>query len=1617
MQEKKLNFERLLASLIVLMLLAVNFLPSLKLISYALEEVEELEVVGNFQIGDGELANSASLDVGEQNGKIILDVKINGKGYLKSGSFNFDGKENFKIQEASEDLVKNGKIKVKMVDKDNPDKIVLPIQFNAKSEYEQDYFNKKNKIKFSGTYVDNNGNEEKIEKEIVLTLAWTESFDVNIENEVVKNIEYEQDGVNTRIVQSILKISKSNVDSKLPVQSSHVEIDIPQIEGLNLVNTKVKANKLAFSQGTEDADVVFDESNYKIDGNIIRIDVSSVSGEKVKLDNFGEDIYALTFIYNGTSDVQSVDGKVRVVANGFTGITEENTAVINYDLADATKKLVSYYRENKTDTISLGYLVANSIQNRYDISYNKKDVLNISRPELLSGIEVIDSDEYFTTEDGKIFNIDTFYNSTKFNKEELQEVLGEEGYVEILNTDGKVIAKVEAKKEADEEGNIVVDYSEDISTISYRTSEPKEEGTITVLSNKWFNTVPYSKNEIASFSELINSSHAYAYYKEGFSDDLGKVESGIIVTPTFTNATAYCSTNTISTVSENKGVNFQIYLNNSEDTSDLYESPIFEIKFPMAVTNVDVSNVNLFYANNELAISNVETLNDNEGRIVLRVALTGNQVSYDLNKETNGTVISFDADITLDEFTTGITEDIEILYANFAATGYYDSTEWKMLSEGSGSNGIYTIPISYDVPEGLVNVQTTEIESTEKTVEETEEVTAEEDLTSEENEKDNSKVVSIKQGVQDGFLQEGVEAQLATMTISVLNNTNKRYTSFSILGRIPFKGNKDVRTGKDLGTTVDTILDKQIKSLDPNLAYDVYYSENEEATEDLFAENNNWSKDFDKMGAIKSYLIIIDPTYILEPNNTLEFEYDYIIPANLGLGEAMYGTYASFYKEIVGDTVQENTQANESADAVGYKTSRKATVEAEFNLVSKFVQERFDADFELKVRNTSDVDASNVYAQITIPNYFNLVDVFGIDGTYEVEGSTLQLLIPEVKAGEEKVALIKFNVNSLAKTENASLSVGIFGDSIQDTVTATTQEFEIQKAKLLISDAFSRYAAIPGVLLPNTYSMMNVSEESMGRVEFTRNVGEAFKIEELVVSLGSDGVTTEIDNENHYFKIIIDDFTPGKAVLFEYDLIVNYLDKQEPINKAKIVTTYNLENQEPMTQEMLVDYYTAILDVRNTRNTNSGFSSVGETVDYEYEIVNKSEYDIFNLGIEINNSENEEINYVKVSTTENEEYYSGNAIGCIVAVLKAKENATVTVNATVLEGEKIANNHIALKLDNRIISETAYETIIEDNNEKSSYSIIGMAFVDRNNNSRQDENEEVLDGIVVDLYDSKTNEYVNSTITNVGGRYEFNDIENGQYYVKFDYDDSKYKINTSEQAKVLNINNKNLTDNIYLADKSISNVDLSLTDENIFDLNLDATVEKITVQNSAESTNIVVENNKLAKVDINPDIVKDSKVIIEYKLTVKNQGTIPGKVNKIVDYLPKDFVFDSTLNPDWYLESDGNLYTRSLVNEYINPGEERSLSLVLVREMTGENTGLAHNSFEIVEAMNDMGIKDIDSTFGNKTDEDDFATADVIIGIQTGEILRQLPLIAGGIVVVVLMGILVWRIIDRRRYV
>ena len=351
------------------------------------------------------------------------------------------------------------------------------------------------------------------------------------------------------------------------------------------------------------------------------------------------------------------------------------------------------------------------------------------------------------------------------------------------------------------------------------------------------------------------------------------------------------------------------------------------------------------------------------------------------------------------------------------------------------------------------------------------------------------------------------------------------------------------------------------------------------------------------------------------------------------------------------------------------------------------------------------------------------------------------------------------------------------------------------------------------------------------------------------------------------------------------------------------------------------------------------------------------------------------------------------------------------------------SNDLSLSLDKIFDIKIPLYTMIENPEKENIKELSGLVFVDSNSNQQFDNSETTLGGIVVNLFNSESNECVGSTITDMSGRYTFKDVENNQYYVKFNYDDTKYSISKSEKnsfenkTSVLNINNNYVTDNINVSDTSVSNVNLPLTNDNIFDMSVNTTVEKMTVQNRAESNQFVSENKKLAKVDIDPDLVGDSKVLIEYKIEVRNQGTIEGNVNKLVDYIDNDIIFDSSLNPDWYLGNDGNIYTTTLKNTSIKPGETKELRLVLIKNMTEENTGLVHNCVEIAEAVNYKGIADVDSIYNNRLDEDDLSYADSIIGVATGLKIGIFPIILIGILILIPIGLGIWKIIDERRYV
>ena len=316
------------------------------------------------------------------------------------------------------------------------------------------------------------------------------------------------------------------------------------------------------------------------------------------------------------------------------------------------------------------------------------------------------------------------------------------------------------------------------------------------------------------------------------------------------------------------------------------------------------------------------------------------------------------------------------------------------------------------------------------------------------------------------------------------------------------------------------------------------------------------------------------------------------------------------------------------------------------------------------------------------------------------------------------------------------------------------------------------------------------------------------------------------------------------------------------------------------------------------------------------------------------------------------------------------------------------------------------------------YVITGVAWNDQNANGQRDLDEPLISGIEVLLLDKNTNQIVKDvdsnedkvTTTDANGTYRFDNLRVGEYAVAFLYDTGRYEITEYQKKDVnqtmnsdalevdLNYNGQirkaGVTDTIKISSANVRNIDIGLLETERFDLSLSKEVSKITLTTPTIGTKEYVHNNSVAKVELLDRNVGNSTMVIEYKITVTNEGGVPGYVTTIVDYLPDEFTFNSELNKEWYEGNDGNIYTNCLEDKEIKPGESKEITLLVSKKITESTIGIINNTAEIYEAYNELGLEDVDSTPGNGVaNEDDISSSDVVVSLVTGKIVTYTAII------------------------
>ena len=1529
---------------------------------------------------------------------------------------------------------------------DSEVRIEVPIEYKNEEFVNENQISSDNKIVFSGTFVDNEGEEVEVSKEVTLNVSWKDEKEINTESEATKYIDYGA-GV---ILQTVERINNESEEKTLPVKATEIEINVPTLKEAKPSKITVVANSLEATNGEGAGEVEFSEDNWeynaeenkliiKVENTKQKVEVKENEGEYLQegetkeeeryYNGTGIDEYLVTYTYEnvevGEEEKVTVGTNVTTKMTTVSGVEGENNETTvtenkeyNYELQGKAGDIVSLNKENKKGEISKAYTYVNyNNTGKYETEIGEEVIVNISYKDIVEGIEVKDErNEYVDKAGNRVETGDIYYKRISIAKENFDSILGETGEIKVKDEAGNVIAVVNKDSSVNEAGNIEIGFEGRYGKLSFEISKPAGEGNLVISTVKAINGAGVDKQTYINIDRISTSSSITAKYSyvEG-AVEVGTVETSTKLVDTNTEANLVIDRESLSTIEENKDVEMRIELNNARETSDIYGHSEFEIVLPENIESVEVTNVSMLYGEG-LEITGSEV----NGKTI-RVIVDGKQEGINSGVLTNGTNIVIKANIKVNLYTPAKTENIVMRYTNSEATNYVDG-------------GYKEVGINYSAPTGLVAVNTVS------------------------NYDDNGTVTtSVRQGKKEGILNVYAQGREVTTEIIVMNNNSNTVSEMKILGRVPHVGVKDIQTGEELGTTIESKMASLLIGDERNRGtFKIYYSENGEATQDLSDGANGWTETPANIENIKSYLIIPEDTnYHMGSSEVLRFTYTYLVPENLKYNEYSYGTFGVYYKN---NSEVAKTNEVSVADLVGLTTGIGPELSLTISPSKNEVKEYEENCLNVTIENIGQVTASNIKVDIHLGTR-----VAYIRHESNIENTSYQkadyyngliLTVPSLNVSEKaelKIYTTALNLNNgmnYADEPNEDGTYDVLEDITEadatQTVIVTADQlgkelkevisFKVKSAEISITESTNTDISVLKRFGDEINLRIKIenenSDKEMTNLVVTKEIAKEFSF----VS------ATEGYNYDENSRIItwnLERLEKNKDITLELVLSVNELEENVSKTSVELSSTVQADGTETYTSNTLsVSIAKPILVITQTSNTTNTYVKEGDPIHYQYLVKNEGE--VVAYSVNLTEFVPEGVGIRSVSYTVNGvETSRGGVIESNVNILTNLDpgaEMVVDLDAVALSlngaEEKSVINYATVQAEEvsmltsnsitHIVESTEKDnssgqnsyTLAEGNNIEKTYRISGVAWFDANQNGMRDSNEELLSNITAKLVDSSSGVIQNTQTTDSNGEYVFSGVKNGTYLIVFEYDSTKYIVTTYQKEGVVsNVNSDVIlttinqegqskegavTDIIKIEGGSISNIDIGLMSVDKFDLQIDKAISKVMLQTPNETTTEEYDNTKLAKTEVAAKYVSASTVYVEYNITVSNVGDIKGYARKIVDYIPEGMTFNSALeaNADWYTGSDGNLYSEALANRELNPGDSVTLKLVLTKQMNEENTGIINNQVEIYEDYNTYGISDMNSVPGNKAqNENDLSSADLIVSIKTGEVFIYISII------------------------
>ena len=1594
----------------------------------------------------GNLHNQV-FEINSEDAKIYLNIKVNNAGYLENGVVEFQN-TNFKLKDGitNDNIqsidVENNKILLNKLNNGSNIVIELPIEILRKESITEDYFGKEITTKFTGTYVDGNGKENWIEKEVVNKLAWNGVAESELTVETTKYIPYATKGNYGVIIQT--KVNSKVKDNSLPIKNTNLEIVSPTINNVKPTSVNVIATKTEATNGKVDG-LDFNNSNYTYDANtgIVTINTSNMTGNNVSWKENATDEYLVNYIFegeeiynyanqNGVNSSVTVNSNITVYNNSNTVLTNTKKANIKY-----TEKAgaITDFSISVPNSISKGYLYSNyDSDEKVETEYYTKYISTINSAKLVDSIEFVQGYDTFLTKENAEGSTTVSGNNYAYNKRiEISQaifnkILGEDGVVTVKDDKGLELGKIN-KETTLENGVYVLNISsKNNNKLSIETSAPITEGQLEINILKALSgNIDYSKEQMKDFVKMkvdlegkTNTTNYTAWKEILLKEPETRVELSI-------------NKQDLTTVVENQNIEIRAILDTSNVYNALFKNPTLKITFPSYINEVYLKSTNILLGNG-LTVKSSEVTEEN-GNKVINVVLDGAQTKYAIDAEYKGAIVVLNTNITTDTLTTTGTDKITMSYtnANDVATKKSGTLETKI--NYVAPNGIVAASGISDYKEGATDL------------------------------------FSISDELQTAEIDTYSEKRVATIRGTIINNYSNDISNILVLGRIPAQGNKKIDTDTEMGSTFGIPLSTGINlsGIDSS-NYKIYYSDNANATKDLEDHENAWSET--ATTASKSYIIVFNSDYKMNSGSKFDFAYDIEIPANIAPNNASYGMYKVYYdnESDIGSMPESKNSA-----IIGIVTEAGPILSADLSANINTVREGQIVKMTATIKNTGSQTANNVRVKITAPEFVSFVDFIVASEFRESSDEFRTIQVGKIEPNEEKKVsyYIKIDDNILLDDEDVIIdednrtdpdkfprnivhSLEILTDDLKNPIPSNEYTMEIYDGNIsiaLISNVADTKVLRIGDEVKFTIRLINISDaELLDNIVVTvvlpegmEYVNAAIKSQLINGDDSTEGIT--FDESTNTLKINL------KTLEFYQDISLETKISDFTGNMRMLATATANNTEEHYSN--IFEQSAEKLNVQISELTSTPkYVKEKENITYSFSVSNVGQATVSNVNIIDELPEGLELveaiykyndsDEIKITTLEQ---------GKLVITLNQMEpestvKVTITAKANRLpdKNDKEVRNKILVQADyiedmqsNEVVNIIEYNSDIshpgsgDQGQVDNRYKITGTAWIDSNQDGKRDNNEDVASGIQVYLLNQKTNGIVKDvdtdqekiTTTSETGKYEFDNLETGDYLVIFVYDSSKYSlteyqaqgIDTSLNSDVIDINITlngerriaAITDTIKITTENARDIDIGMYEAEKFDLRIDKYISKVTLSTPTIGTSVYEHNNlKVAQVEVLGSNLGKSTAVVEYTIVVTNEGSVSGYVRNIVDYIPEGFSFSTELNNDWYLSDNGNIYNASLENTKLEPGGTQEIKLILSVNITEDKLGIASNTAEIYETYNEQGLQDIDSKEANEaTNEDDMSKADLVLGLVTGKIITYTAII---VIVITILGIGIFEI-------